>query len=398
MMKVIIIGGGASGLTAAITAAKGGAEVTIIEHENKPGAKLLMTGNGKCNVTNSKLEADKYYGDSDFIQALLDMYNWYDTVAFFNDMGLSLKDKNGYIYPDCEQALAVFNTLRDTALELGVLIKTNNEIKSISQKDDCFIIDIGIQLYCDKLIIATGGMSYPKTGSRGDGYKFAAKFGHNIIPPKPALTSIITESNPLFKAAGVRTHGIVSIFDNDGTPLIGDIGELQLTDYGISGIPVFNISHYAEKGRTAVIDFLPDFDLDITVELLKGLFNKRGFMSVSSALNGRFNDKLALVFLEKAGVNKSLSAKDITDGQIHKLALVITEYKLTIKAVRGFAYAQVTKGGVDTSEINPKTMESNLVKNLYFAGEIIDVDGICGGYNLQFAWATGTIAGKNCLQ
>lgn len=395
-MKVIIIGAGAAGLTAAINAAKSGAKVTVLEHENKPGKKILVTGNGKCNITNTNLNYEKYYGDRAFITKVLESFGVQDTLDFFGDMGIVTKDKNGYIYPASEQASTVLNTLRDTAINLGVSIKTNNKVEKIEKAKDGFYIHIGIVLHCDKLIIATGGMSFPKTGSTGDGYKWAKEFGHNIIEPKPALTSLVCQNNSLLKAAGVRVHGKVSVITDD-KKMGDDTGELQITDYGISGIPVFNISRLANSGSEIIIDFMPQISFDDVENMIKDIFMKRSFMSVSAVLNGILNEKLSLSILESVNINKSQKAEEISAEQLRELVKKIKGYKVIIKSRRGFDYAQVTQGGIDTSEINADTMESKLFQGLYFAGEIIDVDGICGGYNLQFAWATGAIAGRNCF-
>ena len=394
-MKVIIIGAGAAGLTAAIKAATNGAEVTVLEHENKPGKKIMITGNGKCNITNTNLSGEKYYGNGEFIRKVLSQFDAEDTIKFFHDMGVITKNKNGYIYPQSGQASTVLNTLRDTAIHLGVSIKTNNQIEKIEKKNTGFDVHIGIVMHCDKLIIATGGMSYPKTGSRGDGYKLAKNFGHTIIEPKPALTALICDKNSLLKASGVRVQAKVSVKDN-GKIVATDIGEVQIADYGISGIPIFNISHMTKTGSEIIIDFMSESDDIHTKNMITDSLRRRYFMSVSQALNGIFHEKLVNALLDDLEINKSQKAASISDFQIDCLVKKIKNYTLCVKSRRGFDFAQITQGGIDTNEINGETMESKLVNNLYFAGEILDVDGICGGYNLQFAWATGAIAGGNC--
>lgn len=395
-MKTIIIGGGASGLVAAITAARNGADVTILEKENKPGKKILVTGNGKCNITNTNMNETKYYGDKAFIKSVLDVFGYQETVEFFESCGIYTKNKNGYIYPASGQASTVLNRLRDVAISLGVKIKTNNTVESIHITENRFKISIGIDLFCDKLIIATGGCASPKTGSDGSGYIFAKNLGHSIIEPLPALTGVICDKTPLNKAAGVRTLANVSL-ENDGYVLGGDVGELQITDYGISGIPVFNISRLVEKGMKIYIDFQPDSDLCDVHNKISTILNKCGSMSVLNALNGLLNEKVMTALLDICDIDKNQKSIDINTDEIDKICDLIKRFPITVKATRGFEFAQVTRGGVDTKEIDSKTMESKIVKNLYYAGEIIDVDGICGGYNLQFAWATGSIAGGNCF-
>lgn len=394
-MKTIIIGAGAAGLAAAITAAENGADVVILEHENKPGKKILIAGNGKCNLTNMDMNCSKYYGDEKFIENVLSRFCAKDAIAFFHKAGLLTKDKKGYIYPMSEQATTVLNTLRDTAICYGVKIKTNNRIEKIEISDHGFDVYCGIKMHCDKLILATGGMAAPKTGSDGSGYELAKLLGHHVIKPKPALTALVCNRDALNKAAGVRVNAKVTINKNEADEG-SDLGEVQITDYGISGIPVFNISRLAKTGSKISLDFMPEYDDNQALHILREMLEKRRFMPLSSALNGYFNDKLAQAILGSFHIDKSVKENILTNKQIEELKDTIKNYPLKVKSRRGFDYAQMTQGGIDTKEINSNTMESKLVKNLYFVGEMIDVDGICGGYNLHFAWATGVMAGGNC--
>ena len=388
-MKVVIIGAGAAGLMAAVTAAKCGHKVTVIEHENKPGKKINITGNGKCNITNSDLTPDKYYGNKDFINNVIDRFNYKDTLQFFENMGVYCYEKNGFYYPLSNQAVTVTNALYNEALSLGVTIKTNNNVKSVTKKADGFVLDIGIDLFCDKLIIATGGMAAPKTGSDGSGYELAKSLGHTIVKPCPALTALVCDEK-LKKASGVRVKARAQIKNNN----ISDLGELQITDYGISGIPVFNISRSVNEKERVILDFAPDYTYDEVKILLEKILKRRDKMPALTALNGLFNEKLAAVFLKEIKAQSNVKCTDITD-KITMLCDTIKSFEVTVKRKKGFDFSQVTSGGVNTSEINKDTMESLICPNLYFAGEIIDVDGRCGGYNLQFAWSSGYIAGES---
>lgn len=389
-MKTIVIGAGAAGLTAAIYAARQGDEVTVIEHMEKPGRKILVTGNGKCNITNMNLSPDNYYGDKEFVSNVLNNYTSKDTLSFFNNLGLMTINKNGYIYPMSQQASSVLKFLKETAYSLGIKFKYNNSVHKIDILEDSFVLHIGIPLECEKLIIATGGLSYPKTGSDGSSYKLIRSLGHEIIEPEPALTSLVCRKLPLHKASGVRTNSTIKLVRNNET-LSVQSGELQLTEYGISGIPVFNLSRAAQKNDSIYIDFLPDYDADTLKNILTSLCSSH--KSLSCVLNGLINDKLGKVIIEKADLEPKGYADELEESNIEQLITLLKNFKVTVYSKKGYDFAQVTMGGVDTCQINPDTMESTIVKNLYFAGEVINVDGICGGYNLQWAWSTGAIAG-----
>lgn len=388
-MKTIIIGAGAAGLAAGICAARNQSEVTIIEHEKQTGKKILITGNGHCNLTNEQLDNSKYYGNTEFIDYILHQFDTSDAIDFFQSLGLYTCSKNGYVYPMNLQASTVLNFLRETAIHLGVKIKTNNTVTNIRQENNKFYVNIGIELECEKLIIATGGCSFPKTGSDGSGYELAKELGHTIIEPKPALTAFICKDDMLKKASGVRIRAKVCGKNTEQT------GEIQITDYGISGIPVFNISRRIDPGDSVTIDFAPDIDLEPLAEMISHLLSQNGETVIDFALNGIFHEKLTIVITEKLKLHNR-PCNTIHENDIRKITELIKNYKVQVQKRRGFDFAQVTAGGVSTDEINPMTMESKKIQNLYFAGEIMNVDGICGGYNLHFAWATGIIAGRNC--
>ena len=392
MKKVIIVGGGAAGLVAAITAAKNGKKAVILEKENKTGKKILVTGNGKCNLTNEEMTSNHYYGDRVFIETVLGKFGTEDTIKFFKQCGVITKKKGSYIYPHSEQAQTIANKLREVALKNGVTIKTNNKVESIIKTEDGFDVDTGFVQHCDEVILATGGSAFPQSGSDHSGCVLAKKLGHTIIEQQPALTGLICENNPLKKAGGVRVNTCIRLF-TDESAFISESGELQITDYGISGIPVFNISRLAFPKTKIEIDFLPEYTLEQTQIILKEMIDNDENSELAKILQGLFHEKLANVFIQSISAKQKVKVSDLTDEQICTLVRYIKNYPQTVVSRRGFEYAQVTSGGVSTDEICQDTMESKIVRGLYFAGEIIDVDGICGGYNLQFAWATGAIAG-----
>lgn len=395
-MNVIVIGAGASGLMAAINAAEQGAKVTLLEHENKPGKKILVTGNGKCNITNENMDVDKFYGDKKFVKDVLDDFGYAQTIDFFEKIGIKTKNKKGYIYPASEQATTVLDFMKSYGESLGVKIKTNNNINKIEYIDNKFIVDIGIELEFDRMIIATGGVAAPKTGSRGDGYNYAKRFGHTVSKIRPALTALITEKCSLNKAGGVRTNGKIWFSNKNG--YFESEGELQITEYGISGIPVFNISRMALENTDIHIDLKPDMTDEEIWLFFKNMIKSNENYSISLCLNGILNAKLSNAILEEVNIKGSSSLGSLNDSHINNIVAVIKDYVVRVKKARDFEFAQVTAGGINTDEINSHTMESKKQPGLYFAGEIIDVDVICGGYNLQFAWATGAIAGRNCIK
>ena len=380
--KGIIIGGGASGLMAAITAAKQGADVTVLEHTARPGKKILSTGNGKCNLTNLYMDPSCYRSDqSGFETAAIRNFPPSAATAFFRELGVLTMDRGGYVYPMSGQAQTVLDALLRGA-------------------DRAVGTDRGIYTG-DFLILACGSMAAKGTGSDGSGYELARQFGHRIIKPLPALVQLKCEGNLLPKASGVRTDCLVEIRTGDGKTAAKDRGELQITDYGISGIPVFQVSRYAaklldrKKKVSAVLNFLPDLDEEEVRDLLK---EQRSCLSGETAetfLNGIFNKKLASVLLKAAKIRPERQAGLLTKEELDSLVSVIREFVIPVKETNPFEQAQICAGGVDTTEIEAETMQSKRVPGLYMVGELLDVDGICGGYNLQWAWSSGYAAGSH---
>jgi len=395
----IVIGGGASGMMAAITAAKNGLNTGIIEHSDRVGKKILQTGNGKCNITNISLQKDCYLNeDKDFVMDIIDLFNVSDTINFFKSLGIYPKNKNGYIYPNSEQASSVLDVLRFELEHQKVSINTDIDIINIGKKDDSFKINTTKgQFSCKKLIIATGSNAAPKSGSDGSGYKLAKALGHTIIKPLPALVQLKSDL-PLCKMmSGVRSEGTVQLLVDEKI-VASDTGEIQYTDYGISGIPVFQISRFAVRAvdsnlkTEVVIDMLPLIEESDLVDMLKSRIADDGYKTLEQFLNGLLNKKLVAAVLKRANLNLN----DIAENKVNlleKIVSIIKAFVVPINGFNSFENAQVCSGGVTTSEINSETMESKLVSDLYFAGEVVDVDGICGGYNLQWAWSSGYISG-----
>lgn len=404
----IIIGGGAAGLMAAITAAENGAGVTILEHMPRVGKKILSTGNGKCNLTNLDMRPDCYRcGTADFPMTAIGRFSVADTVSFFRRLGVVVTDRNGYVYPASGQAQTVLDALREKTESLGVRIVTECRPETVERDGTGFCVRTSCGAFQgDFLILAAGSKAAPATGSDGSGYDLAASLGHKIVKPLPALVQLKCRGDFFRSIAGVRTEAEVSLYmagkhGELGDLLASDRGELQLTDYGISGIPVFQVSRYAsealdrKKRVLAVLDFFPSLKDEELFSLLK---EQRMYLSDRKAegfLNGIFHKKLAALFLKAAGIRGEEMAGRLSDKKLLAAAELIKRTVVEVTAANSFDKAQVCMGGVRVKDVDPCTMESRLVPGLYFAGEILDVDGICGGYNLQWAWSSGYAAGAS---
>lgn len=399
--NVGIIGAGASGLTAAIFAARQGARVLLIEHMDRVGKKILSTGNGRCNLTNLKMEAECYRSNEPgFPMKVIDGFPVEETLSFFEGLGIVFKDRNGYIYPNSDQAASVLDVLREETERLPVDIRLSCSVEELSLKKGTFCIRTNQgEFQTERLILSAGSKAAPSTGSDGSGYELARKLGHHVIKPLPALVQLRCQGNFYKQLAGIRTEARVELRAN-GRVLASDKGELQLTDYGLSGIPVFQISRYGaralDEGKrvTVLIDFMPSWPQE---ECFGRLRKRARFLKEKQAgefFTGMLNRKLGQVLLKRAGIPAEMKVSELTGKQLERLMLQLKQYEALVMSVNPFANAQVCCGGVDTREIDSSTMESRLKKGLYFTGELLDVDGICGGYNLQFAWSSGAIAGR----
>ena len=388
MSKIGIIGGGYSGVISAIYASKNN-EVTILERNSDLLKKLLLTGNGRCNYFNSVMSLDKFHSyNNELIEDIITMDNIEELDNFFINLGLFTKVKNGYYYPYSNQATSVKDLLVSKLNELKVNIKTDYLVKTVEKKDNKFIVNDELEF--DKIIISTGGKAYPKTGSDGIGYDLLKSFGHKITKLSPSLVQITSDNKYLKELSGIRSEALLSLFDKD-KKIKEELGELQFTDYGISGICTFNISSYLREGidnKYILVNFMP---LDIKSFTLFMESNN----TIFERLEGILNYKLIKVLLKLSNISNDDHWNTISNKQKEDLINNLFNYKVNITGTKSFDNSQVTAGGLDLSEINPKTMESKLVDNLYVTGEVLDLDGDCGGYNLTIAFITGYIAGSN---
>ena len=384
-IDVAVIGGGASGIMAAIFAARCGKSVCILEKNPRIGKKILATGNGRCNFTNINAKAQDY--NSEFVGPALDCFSPDDVISFFKEIGLlSRVEAEGRVYPLSGQATAVLDVLRLELSRLSVKILTEFDVQKIEKSGNSFIIlSKTDKVSAEKVIVATGGMASPKSGSDGKGYELLKVFGHHTTKLVPSLVQLKTEKS----VGGVRAYGKVTTQSGRY-----DIGEIQFNNYGISGIPVFGLAKYVKKGEPVFIDLLPDYTEDEVVKILKN----RPKQTMETYLIGILNKALGQLLLKECGISPLSKMSDkLRDDEIIKIAKKIKAWRFDVTGTMPWDNAQVTAGGIELSEINPNTMESKLVKNLYITGEVLDIDGPCGGYNLQWAWASGKLAGSEAL-
>ena len=413
MYDVIIIGAGASGMMAAATAASKGASVALLEHKDDIGKKILATGNGRCNFTNTDMSVNRFHGSKALIKNGLSQFDYADTIRYFEKLGIPAYDNAGYIYPNSRQAVSVVAAFRMELMRLHVDVKTGikiTEIKAarITAKDtktaanpSCYCIQTDKGSFeSKKLIIACGLTASPKLGSDGSLFRMIEALGHHIQKPLPALCGFSCEGLNFKKITGVRCDATVaSVIDGQITEQ--NTGELQLADYGISGIPVFQISSLMSralnKGQRVevIIDFLPAFSDDGLYRYIKdrstAITDNR---SLNEMLNGLLNNKLLLELIHKSGVSPDKKGRLLTEDDCESLTRSIKHTAVSVRKPRGVEFAQVCAGGIYTKEIDIRTLESKIHPGLYFCGELLDVDGICGGYNLQWAWTSGYIAGE----
>lgn len=398
--KVAIIGGGSAGCIAALTAAESGAEVTLIEKNPVTGKKILATGNGRCNYCHDRVDfADMFRPEGDgFLTEVMSKSSPDDVLERFRRLGITPVNKDGYIYPYSEQARAVSDVLKRSIAGSGIRLITECEATKVVREDNGFrIICADRELTADEVIMTTGGKAAPGTGSDGRGLDICKKLGHHITPPVPALTYLAIEDHPYKKAAGTRLTAKVSI-EVSGQILSSDTGQIQITKNGISGIPTFNVSRFASRALSENkpvrlrIRLMPDMDDKMLNEEITARCSRSG-MTPYEAMTGLLPDTFADTLLRNAGVDpdRIIESPGKTTSKIFGY---MTGLSLTVCGTGDFTDAQVTCGGICLDEVDPGTMESKVVPGLFLAGEILDIDGKCGGYNLYFAWASGYIAGR----
>lgn len=403
-MKVIVIGGGASGITAAISAKDCGCDVSIIERNDRIGKKILITGNGRCNITNENINETRYHSQNNgFFKYALDKLDKQATIDFFNMLGLPLTTlESGKMYPMSLQASSVLDILRLALEDRNIPIYTNSKIVKIEKINKIFkIYNSNDEIYeCDKVILACGGKSAPKTGSDGLGFKLGTNIGHSIIKPLPAIVQLKLAHNSLKALSGIRFDANAKIFINTSLER-SEFGEILFTDYGISGPAILQLSRIASigieenKNVTLEIDILPNIEENKIQEFFENHFGMFYYRSVHDSLIGIIHKKLIPIILKEANVsNIHKQCCDLTWEEKSNILRLLKKWEFIVSGTNSFENSQVTTGGINTKEVDHKTLQSKIVPGLYFCGEILDVDGDCGGFNLQWAWSSGFLAGQ----
>ena len=418
-MKVVIIGGGAAGMVAAIMASRNGHKVVLIEKMRSLGRKLSITGKGRCNITNAT-EIENFIknvpGNGKFLYSAFNQFTNEDAIKFFNEIGVKTKIERGErVFPVSDSALEVIDKLKKELDRQNVRIIVNTPVEEILIKEEMIEDELvksvqGVKINtgvieCDKIILATGGKSYPTTGSTGDGYKFAEKLGHTIVKPKPSLVPVEVYEKDIKEIQGVSLKNIGMKFVDGSKTVYQDFGEMLFTHFGVSGptilsgsahlLRVKNIDEKLKNGSITVnIDLKPALTEEKLEARIQRDFEKYTKKQFKNSLNDLLPGKLINYIVEKSGIPEEKQTDQITKEERKKLAKLLKNLEFKVKRFRPIEEAIITAGGVSIKEINSSTMESKKVKGLFFAGEIIDVDAYTGGFNLQIAYSTAYVAAK----
>lgn len=400
--KVAVIGAGPAGIMAAISASDKGHNVTLFEKNDRIGKKLFITGKGRCNITNASPIEDFFnniMSNKEFMYSSLYTYTNKDILKLLNENGLKTKVERGNrVFPQSNKSSDVINVFWKLLKERNVDIRLNSNIKIIEREKDKFKIKVNNNIYIyDNVILCTGGISYPKTGSDGEGLRLAKELGHNITPLLPSLVPIEVHDSYIKKLQGLSLRNVEITAKSNGKKIYSDFGEMVFTHYGISGPIVISMSTYLYKYLDSeiniYIDLKPALDFEKLDNRILRDFDKYNNKFVKNSLDDLLPMKLREPILNKANIDLNKPVHQITKEERKKLLDLLKGLPMTFKGFRNISEAIVTSGGIDTLEIDPSTMESKIIEGLYFAGEIIDIDALTGGYNLQIAYSTGYLAG-----
>lgn len=401
--KIIVVGGGASGMMASIIAQSKGADVTILERNDRVGKKLLATGNGRCNYTNENIDLRFFHGeDKDFINSVLARFTNKDTIEFFEKLGITPAiEDNGKVFPLSFQSSSMLDVLRYEMNRLGASVITDAYVVKITKdKDFKLYLKDGRDFKANKIIFATGGMAMPVSGSDGNGFSLAQNFRHRKNETSPALVQLKLAGNKFKQINGVKFIGRASLVV-EGKHIAADIGDILFTEYGVSGPPILQLSREAiikkKEGKSVKIgiSIIHNKNKKEVFDYLNKRFKDMPKKTLEESLVGMINKRLILPIIKELDLDKDKISFDISDKEISLLAEILVNWEFELLGDKGWGNAQTTAGGISLKDINPQTMESKIEKGLYFCGEVLDVDGDCGGYNLQWAWSSAFVAGNS---
>ena len=393
---VIIIGGGASGMMAALAAAENGCRVTLLERQSRVGRKLLATGNGRCNLTNHNVSPARYHGGDGFCAYALDAFDVGATLQFFASLGLlTVAEDSGRVYPMSNMAGSVLDVLRYALDRPGIEVVTGQAVSSVKKTSDGFTVRTETDTFsAEKLILAAGGCAGSKVGGVMDGYQLAKSLGHHRTQLYPSLVQLKTDPTYPRALKGIKAECGIAIRRGNAS-VAENRGEVLFTEYGVSGPAIFDISRSVAtggEGLTVTLDLLPDWEQQEVLDWLRQRRDNAGSREAGTLLTGALHSRLGQMICKAAGFTNQ-SAANLSDGDLRRIAARAKDFALPITGVCGFDQAQVTAGGLRCDEFDPRTMESRLVPGFYACGEVLDIDGDCGGYNLQWAWSSGRAAG-----
>lgn len=409
MGKVLIVGGGASGMLASIAAARSGNQVHVFEKNGKLGKKLYITGKGRCNITNA-CDMDTLFNhvlsNPKFLYSAFNSFNNYDMIDFLNNIGLKTKiERGGRVFPESDKSSDVIKALQNEMLALGVQIHLNKEVKQVFTENDCFVgieLQNGEIINGDSLIIATGGISYSTTGSTGDGYKFAKQMGHQVTALSQGLVPFNVKEQWVKDLQGLSLKNIRVTIYKGKKELYTDFGEMIFTHFGVSGPVIISGSSYVTEEITKEpLTLKIDLKASLTEEQLDARllreFDSNKNKQFKNILDSLLPKKLIPVMLDYIGISPEKQINSISKEERKLIIDGIKDFRLTLLSLRDYREAIITRGGISVKDINPSTMESKKISNVFFAGEVMDLDALTGGFNLQIAWSTAYIAGSHIL-
>jgi predicted Rossmann fold flavoprotein len=399
---LVVIGGGPAGMMGAATAARQGCKVVLLEKNDRLGKKLAITGGGRCNFTNLN-EGESFFGNivsnGKFLYSALNTFASSDLIAFFYNLGVQAKvEQDGKVFPASGKSTDIIQALRRNLTDSGVEVRYDVVVLQLQEENKQVtgvLLPGGTTIKSRGVLVATGGASYQQTGSKGDGYRLAGRLGHSIIPPQPALVPLVVREGWVHALQGVALENVVLSVKSGGK--VRQSGEMLFTHFGLSGPAVLNLSSYLTKSFSfpleLSIDLRPELAEDELIVLMRQKIKQNPARSLKNTLNGFYPLRLVPVILVQAGVDGSKQGAQVSRWELERLVKVQKNLTLSVSATRPLNEAMVTSGGISTKEINPSTLESKMIKGLFFAGEVIDVDALTGGYNLQIAFSTGYLSG-----